>query len=166
VKGKVLRKEVGEAITSLIVAILLAIVVKILWSSLGLTLVVVEGHSMLPLFQSGDLVLVERVPPTSIHVGDIVVYRGCGGHLIIHRVVSVCNDGGVYCFITWGDNNKIPDTPDMTCSNCPCRLVFRSGYSILWMGVGYKRIIGKVVEVNGYIYKVPYLGALSLLLRG
>ncbi len=159
-----IRKELEEVIVTILFAVFLALVIRIVWAHFGFTLVVVEGHSMEPLFQSGDLVLVQKVPPDQIHIGDIIVYRGCGGHLIIHRVVDICK-GGSYCFLTWGDNNRIPDTADMICSTCVCELRV-ANRPIFWPGVPYSRVVGKVVEIGGYIYKIPYIGALSIIFKG
>ncbi|AEM39798.1 peptidase S26B, signal peptidase [Pyrolobus fumarii 1A] len=145
---------------SILIAAVAALIIKTAWSSMGLTLVVVEGASMEPLFHSGDLVLVQHVPPQDIHVGDIIVYQGCGGKLIIHRVYLICNNGGTYCYVTWGDNNPAPDTPNMICSTCLCTLD-----GIYQAAVPYEKVVGKVVEAGGFIYKVPYIGALASLLR-
>ena len=102
------------------------------------TLAVVEGVSMEPTLQSGDLVLViRRVSPDDIDLGDVIVYRR-GRTLIIHRVVRV--EDGV--MITKGDNNWLPDPP-----------------------VGASEIVGKVLEVGGCVVKVPLVGYLTLLFR-
>jgi signal peptidase I len=68
----------------------------------------VDGVSMLPTLEEGDLVVIEPSQMSSIHVGDIVVYDGpCSGIFyggtpapVIHRVVTI-NDAGL---ITQGDN--------------------------------------------------------------
>jgi signal peptidase I len=74
----------------------------------------VEEHSMLPTLEQGDLVVIEKVPASSIHLGDIIVYGGsCSSILdsngapisVIHRVVNVTSRG----FITKGDNNPYTD---------------------------------------------------------
>jgi signal peptidase I len=73
----------------------------------------VDGTSMLPTLVEGDLVVIEKVPPSSVHVGDIIVYGGpcsaisVGGAIapVIHRVVSKDSVG----FITKGDNNGYTD---------------------------------------------------------
>jgi len=71
---------------------------------------------MLPTLEQGDLVMVQNVPMSSIHVGDIIVYDGaCSGLFyggqpepVIHRVVNITSLG----LITKGDNgltNPITD---------------------------------------------------------
>ena len=69
----------------------------------------VDGYSMLPTLEGGDLVVIRSVPIGSVHVGDIIVYNGLcstGGESVVHRVVSITSSGGL---ITEGDNNPGPD---------------------------------------------------------
>ncbi len=68
----------------------------------------VDGHSMLPTLEGGDLVVIQNVPFSDIHVGDIIVYSGVcstGGESVVHRVVQITSSG----LITKGDNNNGPD---------------------------------------------------------
>ncbi len=162
----VIRGALGEMLTALVIAAVLAVLIRVfVFSSLGVTLVAVEGHSMEPLFQSGDLVLVEHVDPKDVHVGDIIVYKGCNGRLIIHRVAFICQGDSVIganqaCFVTWGDNNPYPDSLQMTCSPTYCRIG-----SFLQPCVPYSRVLGKVVVFNGVIYKIPFIGGLASIHR-
>ncbi|MEM1931087.1 MAG: signal peptidase I [Sulfolobales archaeon] len=103
-----------------------------------ISLAVVEGTSMEPTLQSGDLVIViKRVSAENINVGDIIVYRR-GGTLVIHRVLRIEND----TLITKGDNNWLPDPP-----------------------VRFQSVIGKVLGLGGNIVKVPLVGYLTLFAR-
>jgi signal peptidase len=71
--------------------------------------VVVRGDSMLPTYESGDLVLVHAA--AGYAPGDVIAYRVPEGELgegrlVIHRIV----DGdGVSGFVVQGDNNPAPD---------------------------------------------------------
>jgi len=68
----------------------------------------VDGHSMLPTLEGGDLVVIQSVPMSDVHVGDIIVYGGpcsAGGESVVHRVVNITSAG----LITKGDNNQLPD---------------------------------------------------------
>ena len=68
----------------------------------------VDGTSMLPTLEGGDLVVIQNVPINQIHVGDIIVYNGlCSalGESVVHRVVNVTAQG----LITKGDNNQYTD---------------------------------------------------------
>jgi signal peptidase len=68
----------------------------------------VDGTSMLPTLEGGDLVVIQSVPISQIHVGDIIVYNGlcsAGGESVVHRVVDITPQG----LITKGDNNARTD---------------------------------------------------------
>lgn len=68
----------------------------------------VDGFSMLPTLEGGDLVVIQGVPMGDIHVGDIIVYNklcSTGGESVVHRVVGVTSAG----LITKGDNNPRTD---------------------------------------------------------
>ncbi|MDG6920164.1 MAG: signal peptidase I [Nitrososphaerota archaeon] len=68
----------------------------------------VDGHSMLPTLEGGDLVVLQSVPISDVHVGDIIVYGGsCSalGISVVHRVVAITSAG----LITKGDNNPGTD---------------------------------------------------------
>jgi len=68
----------------------------------------VDGTSMLPTLEGGDLVVIQSVPINQIHVGDIIVYNGlcsAGGESVVHRVVNITARG----LITKGDNNANTD---------------------------------------------------------
>lgn len=107
------------------------------------TLAVVEGRSMEPTLQTGDLVLVIKVSPKDIHVGDVIVYRKPSGTFIIHRVIRIKSVDGQLYYVTQGDNNPIPDGP----------------------GIPYGEIVGKVASVNDAPIKIPIVGYLSLMFR-
>ena len=68
----------------------------------------VDGYSMLPTLEGGDLVVIQNVPLDQIHKGDIIVYNSLcstGGESVVHRVINVTGSG----LITKGDNNPQPD---------------------------------------------------------
>ena len=71
--------------------------------------IVVRGSSMLPTYETGDLVVLQSA--SSYTVGDIVAYRVPeaeigGGHIIIHRISGGEGDAG---FAVKGDNNPAVD---------------------------------------------------------
>ncbi|CAB50358.1 signal peptidase I [Pyrococcus abyssi] len=77
-------------------------------------LVVVASGSMRPVFYPGDVVLLKGVKPEEIKVGDVIVYKSAfSKYPIIHRVRGIkqvyINGKPQLCFITWGDNNPVPD---------------------------------------------------------
>lgn len=70
--------------------------------------------SMRPTLEVGDLVVVDAVQYSSIHVGDVIVFArpnfsgGCGTEIIVHRVVNITSAG----LITQGDNRITNPYPD------------------------------------------------------
>jgi signal peptidase I len=71
--------------------------------------VLVSGHSMLPHYKTGDLVLVER--HASYHVGEVIAYRvpkpdPMAGAQVIHRIIGGDAKHG---FVVQGDNRTAPD---------------------------------------------------------
>jgi signal peptidase I len=105
----------------------------------------VDGVSMRPTLEAGDMVVLQFGNIGDVKVGDIIVFNdptfgGCEDFTIIHRVVGVGSDGGL---ITQGDNratNPVPDEP----SGGPY--------------VHQQCLVGKVVFV------IPYLERLADLL--
>ena len=99
------------------IGLLLTIVAVVLWAlflrptSLGgpAGYVLVSGHSMLPRYHAGDLVLVER--QSSYHIGEVIAYRvpkgdPMAGAQVIHRIVGGDAKHG---FVVKGDNRTAPD---------------------------------------------------------
>ena len=71
--------------------------------------VLVSGHSMLPRYHTGDLVLVEH--QDSYHVGQVIAYHvpkgdPMAGAQVIHRIIGGNAQHG---FLVQGDNRTAPD---------------------------------------------------------
>ncbi|MGD0328893.1 MAG: signal peptidase I [Nitrososphaeria archaeon] len=70
----------------------------------------VEGISMHPTLQSGDLIIIVRTPFDNLKVGDIIVYYShVYNFRIVHRIIEIENISGQEALITKGDNNLGPD---------------------------------------------------------
>src|SRR2546422_11482555 len=77
----------------------------------------VDGVSMRPTLEAGDMVILQFGSIGEVQKGDIIVFNdptfgGCQDFTIIHRVVQVAADGGR---TTQGANtatNRVPDEPD------------------------------------------------------
>jgi signal peptidase I len=145
-----LPKNVSKALTYvLIVVVIVAGAELAVGSALGSSPVyVVVSKSMVPTLQVGDLVITEKVPFSSIHVGQVIVFQepnGAGtcpnpsGLTVVHRVVNVTTSG----LITQGDDRKTNPTPD-------------EPYH--WPPVPSECVKGVVVLA------VPYLGLISMLI--
>lgn len=117
----------------------------------------VDGVSMTPTFQTGDMVVVEPVNINDVHVGNIIVYDGvCSatGEAVIHRVVEI-DDGLLF---TKGDNANTNPLTDQA-------------LGIATQPIKQSCLVGRVVFVIPYIeliaslpYGLNYLLAIALLL--
>jgi len=103
-------------------------------------LMVVSSGSMIPTLNVGDIILVRGVDASTITVGTIIIFHSPYDYQmpIVHRVMSISNDAGTLYFQTKGDNNPGPDGWSVPAQNL--------------MGI--------------YVAKLPYVGLISLELRG
>ena len=105
-------------------------------------LLAVESESMEPALYRGDFVIVRAVDPTTLRVGDIIIYDATSLGFpsssvpIVHRIIEIQDVSGQLYFFTKGDNNPGPDYGNRTVDD----------------------IIAKVIG------SVRYLGFLTLLL--
>jgi signal peptidase len=103
-------------------------------------LMVVSSGSMIPTLNVGDIIIVRGIDPQAVTVGTIIIFHSPYEYdmPIVHRVIAVDHQGNLISFETKGDNNPGPDGWRVPAENL--------------MGV--------------YVAKVPYVGLLSLELRG
>jgi len=103
-------------------------------------LMVVSSGSMVPYLNVGDIIIVHGVDPTTVTVGTVIIFHSPADYEmpIVHRVIKIDNDGGLIFFETKGDHNPVQDGWKVPSQNL--------------MGV--------------YVTKIPYVGLLSLELRG
>ena len=79
----------------------------------GISPLTVQTNSMSPTFEAGDLIIIKKVDPKNLKVGDIITF-----HTIIeneyalntHRIDAIDDVEGVRSYTTKGDNNEIADT--------------------------------------------------------
>lgn len=70
----------------------------------------VPSHSMEPLIQQGDVVLLGPVSAEGVEVGDIIMYELPNRQRVLHRVHEITTDeNGARIFIFKGDNNNTTD---------------------------------------------------------
>ena len=101
--GRVIRASVTVALIALWMVTL-----RPQWLGGPATFVIVQGDSMLPVYELGDLLVLHSQPAYA--VGDPVAYRVPAGEigagrLVIHRVVEITDNA----FHLQGDNNPAPD---------------------------------------------------------
>ncbi len=130
------------------------IVIIIVGLILAAHLNVVVSGSMEPVFYRGDIVVVENIEflgmnefdaEKDVGVGDIVVYNAeWYNSPVIHRVIEKNNNSEGTYYIIKGDNNPTADP----------------------LKVYPNQIISKVVTIGNHPVSIPYIGYLTLLLRG
>lgn len=92
-------------------------------------LLMVTSGSMSPTFETGDLIMIVKIDPKKVKVGDIVTFQTKEKEILTHRVVEIKADSEI---ITKGDANEEIDS---------------------WTD-GWK--LGKVETI--YLLKIPKLG--------
>lgn len=112
---------------------------------LGFSAFRVVSGSMRPELQEDDLIVIKRVAPDKIAVGDIISFYSpdpeLRGAVNTHRVTAVAEEGGQYVFTTKGDANMIEDK----------------------YGVRGDEVLGKVVLVSALLGKLSRLAANPLV---
>lgn len=112
---------------------------------LGFSAFRVVSGSMRPELQEDDLIVIKRVAPDKIAVGDIISFYSpdpeLRGAVNTHRVTAVAEEGGQYVFTTKGDANMIEDK----------------------YGVRGDEVLGKVVLVSVLLGKLSRLAANPLV---
>lgn len=86
----------------------------------------VESGSMEPVLYRGDLVVVRGVDPSTLQVGDIVIYNRTSDPNevpIVHRIVEIQNVSGELRFFTKGDNNPVNDNEFRTESDIRAKVI-------------------------------------------
>ena len=103
-------------------------------------LMVVSSGSMIPTLNVGDIIVVRGTDPSIVTVGTIIIFHSPYDYStpIVHRVIAIDDQNGQEFFETKGDNNPVAD--------------------------GWRVPSANLIGV--YVMKIPYIGLLSLELRG
>ena len=71
-----------------------------------------EGRSMLPALNDGDLLLIREVSVSSLRAGDVIAFHSHDfGKTVIHRIVGFIDDVNERMVLTRGDNSSRLDEP-------------------------------------------------------
>ncbi|BBD72724.1 signal peptidase I [Sulfodiicoccus acidiphilus] len=106
----------------------------------------VDGVSMYPIYQNGDLVFYS--PPNNVHVGDVIIYRSpYTSTYVVHMVVKENGDN----YVTKGVDEITNPEPDNVLRLEPVD------------GIPLSRVQGVTFSIGGYELSIPYLGYLSLI---
>lgn len=146
------RIQIKKAFSIVSYIIIIIIVVIIITAAVGTAIkaepflmVSVESNSMYPEFQRGDVIFICNAND-SVTVGDIVLFKAEAGILasqgyVVHRL-SGGND--IDGYITKGDANKYTDQESNTTTP-----------------IKREWIKSRVIQINGHVLKVPYIGYLT-----
>ncbi|HET7657937.1 MAG TPA: signal peptidase I [Bacillales bacterium] len=108
-------KKLERSISFLIFSILFGLILYFQYSTPPIT--AIPSKSMVPVFHVGDLVVIEKVRPMDVKIGDIIVVdvpKAVRKHFgyppnLIHRVVQIKHVDGNLQFRVKGDNNNGQD---------------------------------------------------------
>jgi signal peptidase len=121
----------------------------------------VDGHSMLPTLEGGDLVVIQNVQLSDVHVGDVIVYNGlCSsqGESVVHRVIQITASG----LITKGDNNPGPDQGTSGIAISPITEQCLEGKVVFV--IPYVELLAYYIDQNGLPQWFNYLPSVLILI--
>jgi signal peptidase I len=78
-----------------------------------LSVLKVEGRSMLPFFGEGSVLLVKTIDASALKAGMVVAYRNRFGEMVAHRLIEAKADG----WVAQGYNNRVADSTLVTADN-------------------------------------------------
>ena len=128
---------VGWIITSIISVV-------IIWFAVGLfpfQPALVGSGSMRPMMDTGDVVIIAKLPADVIKKGDVIQFRRPEKITVMHRVIQIQETEGTKLFITKGDANDKPDTDPVIPQNVVGKVVFTIR-NIGWASVAVKQLFG------------------------
>lgn len=79
----------------------------------GFSVVRVSGHSMVPYFRSGAVIVMKHIDAAQLRVGMIAVYVNRFGEKVVHRVIAKVEGG----WEVKGYNNSRPDSTVVNAGN-------------------------------------------------
>jgi len=122
------------------------IALAIFWFSfgfLGYRPAFVPSHSMEPLIDQGDVVLVGPVNPNTVKVGDIVLYEMSNHQRVLHRVVAIQGgENGGRQFVFKGDNNNTEDLMPVTDKQLIGSYIGRLP-KVGWIPIKFNELLGR-----------------------
>ena len=104
----------------------------------------ISSSSMEPVYYEGDVVVIKKIDPSELKVGDIIVFEAVGGGIpIVHRIEEVIEEDGTLYFVTKGDNNSFRDTyyspgvPGSKVIGTPVLKIPKVG----WISIWFRRLL-------------------------
>ena len=103
----------------------------------------VPSHSMEPIINQGDLVLVGPVDAESVQVGDVVLYELSNRQRVLHRVVEIrTGESGGREYIFRGDNNNTEDLMPVKSEQFIGKYIGRVP-KLGWVPIKFNQLAGK-----------------------
>ncbi|MCI4438404.1 signal peptidase I [archaeon] len=114
-------------------------------------------NSMYPTFITGDIIIVQKVNPSDLRVGDVIVFnRPYSDTPVVHRIIQIVNEGNSLEFKVKGDFNPIPDFYLVKESDI---LGKWTGYKIQLVGIVIllaQTTLGKIVLISLFVLYIVY----------
>ena len=121
------------------------VAVAIIWFAVGLfplqPTTIISG-SMRPVLEVGDVVIIAKVPGTSVKPGDIIQFREVGGVTTVHRVMEIEEVEGKKLLITRGDANREPDAEPVLPANVVGKVVLNIP-KVGWASIAVKEFFSR-----------------------
>ena len=157
-----LVRRVSGAFGTALLALLAAFTIATATGWLAVTPVL--SGSMRPGYHAGDAMLTERVPASSLHVGDIVNVKvppkaGVPSGQRVHRIVAIRHQGKDIAIQTRGDANNVTDPGWIVLKGDQYRTIARLPY-VGWI-VDFRAANGARILLGA----IAFLGVVSLLQR-
>lgn len=100
---KKIKKEKKGIAGNIIFVIIIIVYIMFVNGVFRFVPVAVMSNSMYPLFQRGDVIVYEKVKPTDLEVGDVLVFRN-DNKVVLHRINKITWKNEEIYIITKGDN--------------------------------------------------------------
>ncbi len=123
---RISKRQIKNAESPIASAIVYTLSIVIIWFAVGVFPVfptlVVTG-SMAPLIKPGDVIIVQKVDPKDVQLGDIIQFRATDFY-VVHRVIAKTEKQ----FTTKGDNNNAVDGSPVEYADVKGKYLFRIPY--------------------------------------
>jgi signal peptidase I len=145
-----------RGLTTLIVALAVALAAGLGVRAFGLTALVDYTDSMRPAIAAGDVIVDETVPASHLRPGQIASIEdpGAGGRLITHRVVSASTGGARTVIVTRGDANDASERWVLAADAPVKRMVARIpwiGHVVAWLAAPLLRTILMLLAAGAFL---------------
>lgn len=134
------KSDKVENLFSLLASTLVSIL--LIWFALGVFPIypyVIATGSMEPMIMPGDVIILKKIDPSDVQIGDVITFRR-DNILITHRVVDTIETDNTTLYVTKGDNNSSNDSNPVKPENIKGKLMTvipKIGYPTLLLKSDY-----------------------------